>query len=152
MRRAPVTVLALVLVAAATPALAASPEFDDQRLFTTAEQRAHLDDVRDGTAVRRDEPEERRDEPALPEIERPPPPPSVRLQGFVRRSGGPPAVWVNEDSTLAGDRVAGDLRVHSGHIRGDTVVIELPDGRIVRLKPGQTWDPESGQVVDRYRR
>lgn len=147
MRRA-----ALALVLAATPVLAASPAFDDQRLFTTDEQRAHLDDLREGTATSREpEGDDRRRQAELPEIEREPPP-SVRVQGFVRRSGGPPAVWLNDDSTLAGDRIGGELRVHSGSIRGDTVTVELPDGRIVRLKPGQTWDPESGRVVDSFRR
>lgn len=150
MMRAHLPVLALVLAAAPSPAPAASPQFDRERLFTTAEQRTYLDDLRDGTSVRRP-PDERPRQAAVPERD-PEPPPSVRLQGFVRRSGGPPAVWVNDRSTLTGDRIEGDLRVRSGRIEGSTVVVELPDGRTVRLKPGQTWDPESGRVIESYRR
>lgn len=142
--------LALALAAASIAAPAAAPEFDRERLFTTAEQRAYLDELRNGTAVNRP-PDQRPRQPAVPERE-PEPPPSVRLQGFVRRSGGPPAVWLNDRSTLAGDEVEGDLHVHSGRIEGSTVVVVLPDGRSVRLKPGQTWDPESGRVIDSYRR
>lgn len=150
MRRAYLPALALVLAAASPPAVTAPPEFRDQRLFTTPEQRAYLDDLRDGTSVRRAG-DDRPRRPEVPALEREPPP-SVRMQGYVRRSGGPPAVWVNDDSTLAGDDIGGELRVRSGRIEGDIVIVELPDGRHVHLKPGQTWDPESGRVVDSYRR
>lgn len=149
----PMPALALAALVSA-PALAAPPEFDDERLFTTAEQRAYLDELRAGTSVG-ERGGERRSQPDVPELEperEPEPPPSVRLQGYVRRSGGPPAVWLNDDSTLAGDGVGGELRVHSGRIEGGRVIVDLPDGRSVRLRPGQTWDPESGRVVDSYRR
>lgn len=149
MRPLSLPALALALTAASVPAPAATPEFDDQRLFTTPAQRAHLDDLRDGTSVRRAG-DRRSGQALVPEARREPP--SVRMRGFVRRSGGPPAVWLNDDSTLAGDDVGGDLRVHSGRIEGNSVIVDLPDGRHVHIKPGQTWDPESGRVVDDYRR
>ena len=78
----------------------------------------------------------------------PPRVPEVRLQGFIRRTDGPPAVWVNDSNTLGGDRVGGSLKVESGRIEGQTVLIRLPNGRYIRLKPGQRYDPDTGKVVD----
>ena len=146
---------ALALACTLAPPGAAGAEFDDQRLFTTAAERARLDELR----TARSEQPERKAETAEPArgtsaarsepAPKPPPAPEVTLRGFVRRTDGPDAVWVNEGSTLGG--LAGGIRVDSGRLDGDTVVIRLPDGRTVRLRPGQTWDPASGRVVDSYR-
>lgn len=127
-----------------TGSVTQSAEFSDQRVFTRPDQRERLDRAREAMRVR--EPATATGEPVT--VEQPPPVPEVRLQGFIRRSDGPSAVWLNEQSTLEGDRVGGDLRVESGRLDGQTVVIRLPDGRRIRLKPGQRYDPESGQVVD----
>ena len=113
------------------------------RLFTTAEQRAHLDRVRHEEPVE-PQPEKEPAQAATP----PEPPPPVHLRGFVRRSGGPEAVWVNGDSTLGDAGLGEGMRVDGGRIDGNDVLIRLRDGRTVRLKPGQTWDPERGVVQD----
>lgn len=136
---------AIVLVLAIAPVHAA--EFSDQRVFTRQVEREKLDAIR--AAMDR----EKKPEPetaatsALP-VEKPPEVPEVRLQGFILRSDGPPAVWVNERNTLGGDRIDGNLQVESGRIQGQTVLIRLPDGRTVRLKPGQRFQPDSGRVTD----
>ncbi|WP_139150885.1 hypothetical protein [Halofilum ochraceum] len=131
---------AAVLLLAAIPVSAAGPS-----LFTTPEQRERLDRIRaEATAeelAREPEPEP---EPAATAA--PKPPPRVHLRGFVRRSKGPSAVWVNSGNTLQGTAVGEGLA--AGRVEGATVVVTLPDGKQVRLKPGQTWDPESGEVVD----
>lgn len=145
MRRLAVLVLAAVLPLGA----GAGEVFDDERLFTTPKQRERLDRARAG--VRVETPESGRP-PALADPEPPEPPPEVRLRGFVRRSGGRSAVWVNDRSTLGRHGLGDDLEVQRGRVEGSTVVIRLPDGRTVRLKPGQRWDPESGRVVDDYGR
>lgn len=138
----------LVLIPAAAlalvPALAAAAE---ARLFTTSEQRERLDRLRaEATAeelAREAEPEP---EAQVAQEEEPPPPPRVHLRGFVRRSDGPSAVWVNEGSSIKG--IGEGIRIDSGRIQGGSVVVRLPDGRRVRLKPGQTWDPEGETVTD----
>lgn len=122
-------------------------EFTDQRVFTRAEQRQKLDRAREGMRVGTPDPSRER----VVEVEEPPEVPEVRLQGFVLRSDGPPAVWANDGSTLGSDRISGGVRVYSGSIRGNTVLIRLPDGRHLRLKPGQRYDPQSGQVLDAMR-
>lgn len=124
----------------ATPVPAAGPS-----LFTTPEQRERLDRARaEATAeelAREPEPEPEPQPAAAAK-----PPPRVHLRGFVRRSRGPSAVWVNDGSTLQGAAVGQGLA--AGRVEGATVVVTLPDGRQARLKPGQTWDPETGRVVD----
>ncbi len=123
------------------------------RLFTTPAERDRLDQLRAAATAedlaRQREQEQRRQEPAraaaAPAPE-PPKRPRVHVRGFVRRSDGPSAVWVNDASTLGGERV-GD-GVAAGRIEGSSVVVTLPDGRRVRLRPGQTWDPERERVVD----
>lgn len=139
----------LALAALAAP-LAAAPRFDDQRLFTTAEQRARLDELR--TQAEQTETGAGSGNTA-PQTAAPPPkkPPRIEVRGFIKRSKGPAAVWVNGGSTLPGDRVDDDIRIDSGRIDGSTVVVTLPDGRTVRLKPGQVWDPDTGHAVDAYR-
>jgi|GEM_PF-3413591 len=144
MRLLAIGLFSMGLVAA--PAAAERPAFDQQRLFTTAEQRAQLNEMRaridpdadedellSAIGVASDQPEPE------PEVM-----PEVGVRGFVSRSGGPPALWFDDGSGLdSGER---------GRIEGREVVITLPDGRTIRLKPGQVYDPERGEVVDRFRR
>lgn len=123
-------------------------DFTDQRVFTRGEVRERLDRAREDARL---EPKggdgsQQAVVPASPKV------PEVRLQGFIRRSGGPPAVWVNDASTLGGDRIEGSLTVESGRIEGQTVLIRLPDGRSIRLKPGQRYDPDTGKVMDALRK
>lgn len=121
-------------------------EFTDQRVFTREDQRQALDRARESMRVGGEQPPD--DDNGQTTAQLPPPMPEVRLQGFIRRSDGPPAVWLNDRNTLQGDRIDGDLAVESGRIRGQTVLIRLPDGRRIRLKPGQRYEPESGRVTD----
>lgn len=129
-----------LLLLTAAPVPAAGPS-----LFTTPEQRERLDQTRaEMTAeelAREPEPE-----PEPQPAAKPKPQPRVQLRGFVRRSKGPSAVWVNDGNTLKGSAVGEGLA--AGRVDGSTVVVTLPDGKQVRLKPGQTWDPEMEQVVD----
>lgn len=136
-------VLAVMLLTASF--VTQSAEFSDQRVFTREDQRQRLDQAREQMRVSDGGAADSGNELA---VRKPPKVPEVRLQGFIRRSDGPPAVWLNDRSTLRGDRIDGDLTVESGRITGQTVLIRLPDGRRIRLKPGQRYEPESGQVTD----
>lgn len=144
----PMALLACLITGLVVAASTSAAEFAGQRLFTTAEQRTQLDamrarmdgDVDDdeellsaaGVAITDDDTE------VEPESESP-----VGVRGFVQRSGGPPALWLDDDSDIDTDR---------GRIEGREVVITLPDGRTVRLKPGQVYDPASGEVKDAFKR
>jgi hypothetical protein len=137
----------LLLAAVAAPALQGAADNGDARLFTTPEQRQRLDQSREGTPTEAGAPEKEQTPRHLAApAEKPAPLPSVHLRGFVRRSNGPGAVWVNDGSTLAADELDG--RIHTGRIDGSSVRVTLPDGRRLRLKPGQIWNPRKGAIVD----
>lgn len=145
----PAICLAAWLLAA--PVAADEPTaFDSQRLFTTAEQREQLDAARRSGGNDRDGDEgETISAAGVAEFDRETaqemarnedaPPPEIGLRGFVSRSDGPSAIWFADETGSASDR---------GWIDGNTVVVETPDGDFVRLKPGQTYNPETGEVED----
>lgn len=156
--RASVLLMAIAASAVWGAAFAADP-LAGHRLFTTAGERERLAALRSERAERqaqRDAEQQSggaasRGSSAARASPKPEPPPRVDLRGFVRRSDGPEAVWVNDGSTLSGDMLEDNIRVRDGRLDGSTVRITLPDGRTIRLKPGQTWDPETGRVRDSYR-
>lgn len=151
MSRAAGPLLATVLGLFAT---AAAPGAELGRLFLTPAERTALDEAR----VRRDEPVAVESLPDRAELEFeveavPDTRPALRVDGYVRRSGGPATVWVN-----GADSYQGDLGVHGVNARGVDVGpggVDLPIAgteETVRLKPGQTWDPQAGAVTDAYER
>jgi hypothetical protein len=96
------------------------------RLFFTAEQRAALDARRRARVP---------DKPAATPVVASP---TTRVDGYVRRSEGPPTVWVN-GVTLDEARPGSDSRVS----------VPLGDGGTrARLKPGEVLDRSSGEVTD----
>ena len=120
----------LLLLFSLTPATAQ----DVGRLFFTPEQRAALDARRKSRVP---------DKPtAAPVVISP----TTRVDGFVRRSGGPSTVWVNGES-LPESRVAGEgPRIERGR---DTVSIGVGERNArARLKPGEVLDRGTGEVRD----
>jgi hypothetical protein len=96
------------------------------RLFFTDDQRAALDARRKARVP---------DKPAAAPVVASP---TTRLDGFVKRSDGPPTVWVNgeplPENVRPGDR---------------TVSVPVGDsGSRVELKPGQVLDRGTGEVKD----
>lgn len=114
---------ALLALLAATPLAGAQ---DLGRLFFTPEQRAALDRQR-----------------STREPERAPivVAPKVRLDGFVKRSGGKSTVWLNGAEVDAATRLpeAGDKPV---------TVRAAAGGDTIRLKAGETLDRGSGEIQD----
>lgn len=136
-----VAALTAALGAATRPALA-----DDGaalgRLFLTPQQRQLLDQRRADPAGKTNA-----DLPADLLPARAAPPRRVVLNGVIRRGSEPPLVWIN------GRRADGSpdegVRVRRGPDRQDRVTLEAGrTGAVVRLKPGQAWDPASGRVSD----
>lgn len=114
------------------------------RLFFSGAERATLDAAR--YAARKpaldlvDEATGKR----APEPAAPAPPPPVRVDGIVTRNRTPATVWLDGEPQAAGDAEwpGATLRVTPGEV-------ELRDGEqgtAVRIKPGQTFDPVSGEV------
>lgn len=114
----------LALTAGSPPAAAAD---DLGRLFFTPEQRKALDARRKARMP---------DKPAAAIAS-----PTVRLDGYVKRSGGKSTVWVN------GEPVESPARLPESSEA--PVTVSTGDGaRPARLKPGETLDRGNGDVSD----
>jgi hypothetical protein len=98
------------------------------RLFFTPEQREALDSRRKARVP---------DKPAAAMVVSP----TTRVDGFVKRSGGPSTVWVNGEALPEGSgdapRIAPSLSVTIGE-----------GGRRTALKPGEALDRGTGEVRD----
>ena len=127
MKRALFRLLVAALCAPALPAQAQEGALG--RLFFTPEQRATLDARRKARVP---------DKPAAVAAS-----PTLRLDGYVKRSGGRSTVWVNgepaDDSARAPANPAGDPRATVNVGEG---------GSRVQLKPGQVLDRGNGEVRD----
>jgi len=120
---------AATLVCAIVPALAQAQELG--RLFFTPEQRANLDLRRKARMP---------DKPAAPVAA-----PTTRVDGYVKRSGGPSTVWINGEAL--GESAAEAPRIDTSRDRG-AVSVNVEGGGRVRLKPGETLDRGNGEVRD----
>jgi len=122
----------LILLAFLASASAASAQ-ELGRLFFTEEQRAALDARRKARMP---------DRPAAPAVASP----TTRVDGYVRRSGGPSTVWVNGESLGV---EGGDApRIESGRREG-RVSVPVGDGAVrFSLKPGQVLDRGTGEIRD----
>ena len=104
------------------------------RLFFTPDQRASLDARRKARVP---------DKPAAAVVASP----VTRVDGYVKRSGGPPTVWINGESVPENAPEA--PRIDSGRGASGSVSISVGEsGSRVRLKPGETLDRGNGEVHD----
>ena len=123
--------LLLLVLIASMPAASAQ---ELGRLFFTEEQHAALDARRKSRVPER---------PATPAAATSP---TTRVDGYVRRSGGPSTVWVNGESL--GVEGTDAPRIESGRREG-RVSVPVGDGGIrFSLKPGQVLDRGTGEIRD----
>ena len=94
------------------------------RLFFTPEQREALDARRKARMP---------DKPAAPVVASP----VTRVDGYVRRSGGPSTVWIDGESVTDTVPDGGRVAVPAGE-----------GGSRARLKPGESLDRGNGAVRD----
>lgn len=103
------------------------------RLFFTPEQRAALDARRRARVP---------DKPAAAPVVASP---TTRVDGYVKRSGGPSTVWLNSEPVT--EQGADAPRIRGG--RDSRVDVQLgEDGSRVPMKPGQVVNRETGEVRD----
>ena len=102
------------------------------RLFFTPQQRADLDARRKARVP---------DKPAAAAVVSP----VTRLDGYVKRSGGPSTVWINGESVTEGTPDA--PRIDRGPSGSVSIGVGEVGGR-VRLKPGESLDRGNGEVHD----
>ena len=119
-------VRALLVLLLIAPSLGNAQELG--RLFFTPEQREALDARRKARVP---------DKPAAAIVVSP----TTRVDGFVKRSGGPSTVWVNGEALPEGSgdapRIAPSMSVSVGE-----------GGRRTALKPGEVLDRGTGEVRD----
>lgn len=115
------------------------------RLFTTPNERANLDFLRQTSKV--PGPELYEDEEAVTVA--PTLPGSVSMQGYVKRGDGKKGtVWVNDEPVQENSDL-GEVRVGKLPPKGGQVQINIPaSGRNVNLKAGQVYMPETDSISE----
>lgn len=131
----------LACVAAALAPVAVADPFGDQRLFTTAEQRARIDgDGGDPSAAvdRKTRPSAASDPDETEQDEHP-----LVLNGVVRRPDAPAIFWLGARRFRAGQALPAAWPARRGRVDANGVVLTLTDGRRVRLEPGEALHPHT---------
>jgi len=70
-------------------------------------------------------------------------PSSVHVNGIVTRSDNKSVVWINGKSTLDNTMVDG-VKVYPNAMKKNNKIPVRVDGRMVYVKPGETWSEGSG--------
>jgi hypothetical protein len=121
----------LVLLLGLAPAFAAAQDLG--RLFFTPQQRSALDQRRRARMP---------DKPTAPAAA-----PLTRVDGYVKRSGGPSTVWINGDPL--GESAPEAPRIDAGRTPSGSVSITIGEsGARTRLRPGEALDRGTGEVHD----
>jgi hypothetical protein len=125
-------VFILILCCISSAASAADFEASELKsLFTNPQQRARIDAIRSGKHTGSGE--QKADK--------------VTVSGYVTRSNGKSVVWLNNGNTLEASRVDG-VKVYQSSVGKNKKVTLNADGKTKHLKPGESWRPETGSVVD----
>ena len=139
-------------------AFAPAPDSHAQRidrLFSTPEQRAVLDGMRDdpglggkpapAAAAAKPEPAADADPESMPD----PAAPAVTINGIVLRGGVQRVSWINGVAVDAGAAAPGGIRIDAGRVPDGRFRVRLPDGRsTIDLKPGQKAGVVKGRVLE----
>ncbi len=140
------------------------------RLFTAPEERQRLQELREahipktgaGNILRGEEDKRtgRKTDPGFagvshrveersPDIEDSPPAAVITLKGIVYRQDRTRMVWINDGNPEEGVATLGYRELGKEETPDNKVTIELPvTGKIVKLKPGQSYHLHSGAVLD----
>jgi hypothetical protein len=78
-----------------------------------------------------------------------PGPAGVHVKGIMKRSNGKSVVWINNKNTMNSSMVDG-VKVYSNAMNKNNKIPVRVDGRMVYVKPGETWSEETGVVEDNY--
>jgi hypothetical protein len=142
--------LVLILAGAAPPAEAQRLG----RLFTSVDERAHLDELRYQGQFATPQPVP---EPAAAATSAPeqggPTVSSLTVNGIVRGSSGRGTVWVNGNQIERGGTTREGIQVNTAGAGGRSVRARLPSGvDTIEIKPGQKIDVIHGVVLEPYER
>jgi len=141
--------------AMAAISLPAAAGDDFGRLFSQPAERAKLDVLRQNQKLKVVTPQETtQPEPAAGD-EAPELPEPIAMQGYVKRSDGSSTVWINGKAVQENSAVD---NVEIGRLNGqknvsktgsDSLNVKIPaNGKQIRLKAGQVYEPETNQVKE----
>lgn len=110
------------------------------RLFSTPKERAALDQARQTNSKNKVETSTPAEEKLGDQI---------TLDGFVKKNNGKTTVWINQVPQHGQENPQGITILQSS--RGaHAVSMQLPSGKSVDLRAGQTFDASNGKVTDVY--
>lgn len=146
-----------LLIAIASEPLLAAQNGDFGRFFSRQSERSKLDNLRQNQQLKVIKPQDQHsaedgDNAKVEEVLDP-----ITLQGYVKRNDGTKStLWINnqavqEDSSV--DKVkVGKLNRRGFSSKGtstDGVDVKIPaNGKQVRLKAGQMYEPETNQIIE----
>ncbi|MFT4581325.1 MAG: hypothetical protein ACI915_005608 [Gammaproteobacteria bacterium] len=127
---------------------------DIGRLFFTPQERAAFDKMRQTQAAGpAEKPPEIPADMVIEGFATEPEPlkPTITIDGFVRRSNGRTTLWVNRENSYDGNLSASQIEAHTTHMHGSKIhLTPLGEDLRVRLKSGQSYDPNTMTVTDVY--
>ena len=72
----------------------------------------------------------------------------ITVNGIVRRNNGKTTVWINQIPQRENEKQG--VTVLKSAAKSPTVPLQLPSGKQILLKPGQTFDTAKGKVREGY--
>ena len=134
-----------ILFLAFTPITFAADDLG--RLFTTPQQRQTLEKLRSQKPVEEIKiPEFTFAEPVVEEQK--PVIGGITVNGLVYRKSGKSTAWINSANTYEGNFGNQYIQIDAQNIKPEDVEILIPINETkVKLKTGQTYDPETDQII-----
>jgi len=151
------TCMFVSLLVGSVAGLAQAAPYDDMgRLFSRPNERSNLDILRQNQKLKVITTQ---DNIQPDSITKPVPaelPDPITLQGYVKRSDGTNTLWINNQTVQEGSTVdsvqIGRLNQRGFSRKGATtegVDVKIPaNGKQIRLKAGQMYDPETNQIKE----
>ena len=139
----------MILITTLTLCMSSMNAFADElgRLFTTPQERAALEKLRHQEPVKEIKTEITFEEPEVEEVK--PDIGGITVDGLVYRKNGKSTAWINNSNTYEGDFSNQYLRINTGNIEPGNVQVEIPGSvNNIKLKVGQTYDPNAEKVTD----
>lgn len=138
----PIPLLLATMTVLALSAADACSAASLNRLFLTTAERNRLDQLRDSGLE---------DDPILTDGAAPVAKPTDQfiLNGFVKRSSGKNTAWINSQPQNESTHTEGIL-VLGRNAKSPAMSVQLPSGKKIRLKAGQTFDIDKGKLHEVY--
>lgn len=141
-------ILVMLLINTWGTSVFAAPDDGFGRLFSRPNERNNLDVLRQNQKLKVIAPDPVETGIEAPPVELPAP---ITLQGYVKRSDGSKStLWIN-NQPVQEDSTVDDVKIGRLNKRGTSsqegLDVKIPaNGRNVRLKAGQVYEPETNQI------